>query len=560
MQKTIAVGVTLLLLAAGFSLVIASHQQRETLSGATVAVPRPALPASPAFLTGRSVESPSPPEGREPQSESVGSFTALASSPPPVLSRLQFLLKERSSVMQRLFSARLYTRCGEVEKNTSILYGLLMPIDVDDNSGTGENGNDLRTRFFILPSLSQEDMGWVLAFHVVVEVERLGEEIKDMAVEVALDLTLNLAAYNYGTHTFRLGYVSPEGKELPQRESLTFTVYPYLIYDRGPDFVLEHAPVFSGPASDVEVIARYTGSYGGNVFSHQVTLGFVPAVQATLRFTPEVDRKSMALSLSREAAQSTVLTIAYDGETNDQGMHIAFTIDALPQSMTFSLGYGFDGEGGSLTYQSSQEFNVTLTIRMDRAALMGCMQIAYLPTYLAAEWQYSVLNGYLDVNTSASDTTFIICDSLEDPSIQFSVSNITRSLHLTWSIDQEGYVLMDADQAGPRVDFFWMTGSLHLQSSAHMNADSFRLAWNIAEEGHVELDTNDQFLATFTFNFTVNDNIGLRIGASFLRAQDFSVQWVAWPPAFQTSGDIQFVGDFHLSVMLGGTWYALILS
>jgi len=559
MQKTIAFGVSLLLLAAGLSVVVASVPQHEGFTAATVAVPRSNSP-TPAPVE-RSAELPSSPEDGEPQSTSPVSSPAFASSPPPALSRLQSLLeRERWSVVQRLFSARLYTRCGEVEKNTSILYGLLLPIDVDDDSGTGENGNDLRTRFFILPSLSQEDMGWVLAFHVVVEVERLGEEIKDLAVEVALDLTLNLAAYDYGTHSFRLGYISPEDKELPQRERLTFTVYPYLVYDRGPDFVLEHAPVFSGPASDVDVVARYTGSYGGDVFSHQVTLGFAPAVQATLRFTPQVDRKSIALSLSREAAQGTVLTIAYDGETNDQGMHIAFTIDELPQSMAFSLGYSLNGEGGSIAYDSSQEFNVTLTIRMDRAELMGCMQIAYLPTHLAAEWQYRILNGYLDVNTSASDTTFVICDSLEDPSIRFSVSNITRSLHLTWNIAEEGYVLMDADRAGPRVDFSWITGSLHLQSSARMNADYFRLAWNIAEEGYVNLDTNDQFLATFTFNFTVNDNIGLRIGASFLRAQDFSVQWVVWPPAFQTSGDIQFAGDFHLSVMLGGTWYALVLA
>jgi len=488
-------------------------------------------------------------------------FLASAKNNYPVFLTLQKLFEpSRMPVLQKLFSASLYTRCGEVEKNTSILYGLLLPLDVDDNAGTGQNGNDIRARFYLIPTLEQQNIGWVLGLSLVIDVERLGNEIAHEDIEIALDFSLNLADYDYGTHSFRLGLASHGGKELPQRESITFTVYPYLMYERSPDFVLEHIPLFSETPSDLDIFAQYSGSYGSDMFNHKVTLSFNPAIQVTMHFTPDVDLKGLALSFSRTATTSTVLSIDYNGETNGEDMHIRFAIDTLPSSMSFSLGYGLNGEGGSLFYDASVEFDVTLTIQMERAELMGCMLISQLPTHLAANWKYQILEGFLDVNVSSADTTFTICDDLVNPSTLFQMSNITHSVHLSWGIDQEGFVLVDADHAGPQVYFHWLVDSLRLQSTAEMNTDYLFIAWNLAEEGYVGIDTDDNWVASLTFNFSLGENIGLNISASFLKTEDFLVKWMIWPPGFEINGNIQLVGELFLLIMLGSVWYPLILS
>jgi len=85
--------------------------------------------------------------------------------------------------------------------------------------------------------------------------------MKDKDFEIYLDVRLSLENYDYGTHEFRLGYSSPEGKELPSNERVTFTVYPYLMYDRNPDFILQNTPIFDGEVSDVDVVASYSGSF-----------------------------------------------------------------------------------------------------------------------------------------------------------------------------------------------------------------------------------------------------------------------------------------------------------
>lgn len=546
-----AFGISIILLGMTLSAAINSGQQYASFISHTVSLPEIVQSSTDASTVNRPLIS----------HDTDTKFLAPPKNNYPLFLQLKELFEpNRMPIFQRLVSASLYTRCGEVEKNTSILYGLLLPLDVDDNIDTGQNGNDIRARFYLIPTLEQQNIGWVLGLSLVIDVERLGDEIAHEDIEIALDFSLNLADYGYGTHTFRLGLASQGGKELPQRESITFTVYPYLMYERSPDFVLEHTPVFSEMPSDLDIIAQYSSNYGSDMFSHKVTLSFKPAIQATMHFTPDVDLKGLALSFSRTATASTVLSIDYDGETNGERMSINFAIDALPQSMSFSLGYDLNGEGGSLFYDASAEFDVTLTIEMERAELMGCLLISQLPTYLAANWKYQILEGFLDVNTSSSDTMFTICDDLVNPSILFQVSNITNSIHLSWGIDQEGFMIADADHAGPQVYFHWLVDSLWLQSTAEMNTEYLSIAWNLAEEGYVAIDTDDNWVASLTFNFSVGENIGLNIGASFLKTEDFVVEWAVWPPRFEINGDIQLVGDFFLSIMLGSVWYPLILS
>ena len=468
---------------------------------------------------------------------------------------------KKLNILPKMFDMHIYTKCGDVEKNTSIIYGLLFPIDVDDNSNTGENGKDIKVRFLILPYLSQKNFGWVLSFSIVMDVERLGNEIKDEDFEIYAYFHLSLEDYGYGDHEFRIGYSSPEGKELPRNEILSLTIYPYLMYDKNPDFILQNTPVFDGEESDMDVIARYSGNFGGNTFDHNVAISCQPAIPSTIKFTPDFSISKINTSISRTADKDTTLTLKYNGKINDEEMGVALTIDKIPREMTFSILYnifGPSGENGMIDYESSSEFNVTLTVEVSKIGLMGTMRLEYLPRHFAAEWSGRVYGGYINVSVNSQLTKFIICDDIDNPSVYFSISNITNSANFSWGMDQGGYIELRSGHEGPKTDFYRILGSMRVEMISEMKTDYLFLSWNIDQEGYVTLDTNGNWLNEFSFNFTIDSNVGLLIGASFLKADNFRAEWVIWPPNFQLSGDINFIGNIVFSVMLGGAWYPIL--
>jgi len=334
------------------------------------------------------------------------------------------------------------------------------------------------------------------------------------------------------------------------------------MYDRNPDFILQNTPIFDGEVSDVDVVASYSGSFGGNTFDHSVAVSFQPAVSSTIKFTPDMNLQKINMDISRSAERDTTLTISYSGETNGEGMDLALTIDKIPAEMAFSVSYsifGPSGERGTVDYESSSEFNVTMTVKMGRIGLMGCARVQYLPTHLRAEWTNHIYDGHVNVSTSSSLTEFMVCDDLENPGIYLSVSNITNSANFSWNMDQGGYVKLDAEKEGPKLDFYGIMGSMRAEVISQLKTDYLFISWNIDQQGYVVLDTHGNWLNTFSLNFTLDDNIGLLIGASLLRADNFRTDWVVWPPSFQLSGDLTFVGDMVFSVMVGGTWYSLPL-
>lgn len=468
----------------------------------------------------------------------------------------------RPIVMPKMVQAHIHTECDGVEKNTSVLYGLLSSLDVDNNPDTGQNGKDVKVRFYILPSVSHEDFGYVLALSVVFDVERLGNELNNKDFKIYLDFHLSLENYDYGTHEFQLGYSSPEGKEIPRNEEVTLTVYPYLMYDRNPDFVLRSTPTFDGGANDVDILARYSGSYGGNTFDHKVVISCQPAISSSIKFTPDMSLQKLSVDISRTAEEDTALTIAYSGETNGNGMDISLAIDKIPREMAFSISYnifGASGERGVINYDSSNEFNVTLTVSMGRIGLIGNMQLKYLPKHITAGWDNRIYGGYININVSSSSTSFMICNDIDNPTVYFSISNITNSANFSWGMDQGGYIKLNAEKEGPKVNFYWIMGSMRAEVTSQLKTDYLFISWDIDQEGYVTLDTNGNWLNSFSLNFTLDDNVGLLIGASFIKADNFRAEWVIWPPNFQLSGNMDFIGDIVFSVMIGGTWYSLPL-
>lgn len=462
------------------------------------------------------------------------------------------------SLTPQMIRAHVHTTCAGVEKNVSLLNAVLQPIDVDDNDDTGENGKDIRVRFFPFPDVSQQDGRWVLALSSVLEVERLGTGIEEEDFEIELSMHLSLDAFGYGEHTIQLGYTSREGDAVPEKEQIIFTVAPYVLHDHPPVFAVTHAPRFSGTPSDVNLTAGYDGSFDGNDHHHQVSIQYAPAVEATTMFTPHIDAQRVNFTLSRSASQDTAITLGYEGELNGEGTDLTLAIDALPAAMEFSLGYDLSGDTGTLEYESTKTFNVTLTVNMDRMDVMGSMQVQYLPTWFRATWTPKLYGGHVNVSTDTAKTKLIIADDVEAPSLYFSVTNLSTSTSLSWGIGQEGYLELNTADTGPHVQFGWKKSSIDLEMNAWLRTASLSLDWCIEDEGQVNVDTGGNWMSTYSLNFTVDNHFGLLLVTSLLRADAFTAQWNVWPPSFSTSGSID-LGDINtFMVMLNGDWYEIV--
>ncbi|MBW1933176.1 MAG: hypothetical protein JRI56_09220, partial [Deltaproteobacteria bacterium] len=259
--------------------------------------------------------------------------------------------------------------------------------------------------------------------------------------------------------------------------------------------------------------------------------------------------------------KDTTLTLKYDGNTNGDEMSVALTIDKVPREIAFSIFYsifGSSGDRGIISYESNSEFNVTLTVKVGKIGLAGTMRLEYLPKQFTAGWTNRIYGGHVNVSVSSPLTKFIMCDDIDNPSIYFSISNITNSANFSWGMDQGGYVKLSAEHSGPVADFYWVAGSMRVEMISQLRTNYFFLSWDIDQEGYVSFDTHGNWLNTFSFNFTIDGNVGLLIGASFVKANNFRAEWTIWPPSFQLSGNIDFIGDIVFSVMLGGTWYPIL--
>jgi len=91
---------------------------------------------------------------------------------------------------------------------------------------------------------------------------------------------------------------------------------------------------------------------------------------------------------------------------------------------------------------------------------------------------------------------------------------------------------------------------------ATKKASNFSFSWNLALNGSIAINTNWEWLAEYSMNFTLQ-NFGIYIKANFLRAENYSVEWNSSPPFFNTYGNIDFVGDIDFSIMINGVRYPL---
>ena len=430
------------------------------------------------------------------------------------------------TILDEQIGAFVYTRCNGIEKKIPLLKALFNPIDVDDNESTGEDGKDIKINAYPFPYVQQVNGKWILAVSLVFKIIRLGEEIKDSDFETYVQL-------DFHGQIFRAGLGSEQGKELPKEARIVFTVVPYLMYDKEPEYYLNLEPVFEGNASKVAIFGEYIGK------SHQyMQIDFDPAVTTMIKFSPSMKVEHAGISIQRYSSQETTLKMIYEGKFNAN-----LTIEKIPISMSFNLSVS----EGHFEYEASDEFNISMIIEGKHQA---CARINYLPRHVAID---GGMEGYLNVFTNNRKTELIMADKPNNPNSFIKVSNLTGNITFKWSVGLDGYIGVDGGK-NAFIELNALKGMFDLKATK--KASNFSFSWNLALNGSIAINTNWEWLAEYSMNFTLQ-NFGIYIKANFLRAENYSVEWNTSPPLFNTYGNIDFIGDIDFSIMINGVWYPL---
>ena len=429
-------------------------------------------------------------------------------------------------ILDDQFGAFVYTKCNGIEKKTPILKALLNGIDVDNNPNTGEGGKDVKINAFIFPFVNQQNGKWILAISLVFKIIRLGNEIKDSDFESYVQLNLQ-------GDTYRVGMGSSYGQAIPKEARIVFTIVPYLMYNREPEYYLNLEPVFEGNPSNVSIFGEYIGK------THQyIQLDFKPAVTTIIKFAPSVKIGHAGISIERDASQETTLRMIYKGKFNAN-----LTIEDVPMLMSFNLSISQN----HFEYNSNDEFNVSMIVEGNHEA---CALIKYLPRHIAID---GGVNGYVSVYINNRKTELILSNRIENPTTFLKVSNLTGNISFAWKIGLNGSIAIDGGK-NASMELYALDGIFDLKGIK--KAEHFMFSWNLSVNGSIAIDTNWEWLASYSLRFILG-NFGIEINASFIRADGYILQWTPSLPVFNSSGSIDFIGDIDFSIMINGIWYHL---
>ncbi|MCD6481436.1 MAG: hypothetical protein J7L31_04100 [Thermoplasmata archaeon] len=429
----------------------------------------------------------------------------------------------------------IHTVYNGIEKDTPVLQSIFSGIDVDNNPDTGVNGNDIKVSIIPLPLLQSTDVGMVLSISLALKVIRLGDEIKNGEFEISFGGVI------MGEHNFRIGYYSAENEEIPKEVREVVTVVPYLFYDHDPEFYINMEPVFEGGVENVSAILEYSNAAVGE---HRVMIDYFPAQNTMIKVTPHIELSRFGISIERNAPQEETLRLRYEMNGN---AFVNLTIEDIPERMAFTVGFSEN----YFEYDADDEFNVTMIIGSNMGFIT---RIEYLPRHLAVSFNQ---NGYLDINVDERKTKFIVANALVDPTLSFSVTNLSGECIVRWSMESIGYLTIDGF-AGVKAEIKAEMENAYFDYYAEIKAEHFELNWSMSIPGYISMDTNWEWLASYHFNYTYQDTFGVVIESSMMRARDYTVGWQSSFPFFSIDGDIEFMGDFVFKIMLDGTWYNVI--
>ncbi|HEC81962.1 MAG TPA: hypothetical protein ENI42_06025 [Thermoplasmatales archaeon] len=467
----------------------------------------------------------------------------------PSTARLIGRLSERLVSSSNLFGAVVHTECDGVEVSKQLRWNVYEGFNVDNDNGTGVNGMDVEVKYIVFPWVEFEpDFAVGMIFSL--SVNRLGEEVKNKNLTVSLDATV-------GGTKVEVGYWSPNESGNVVPDSVTLTFMPLYYPLEGLGFRLALLPNYSSGVENKTLVLF--ADYKRSEVERRYSIRFDPAVETQVEFKPTKSEGKWRYTFIRFSEIETLVTTVVKNVVGSSEKETTLVIDKLPEEMSFYLQTTpFTSEGGMFLYESTNTFNVNLQVVSSDVGVCRYITLLNTPRRLEAKWVPNRLNGSYSLSVESNNTRFMLRDSVFDPSVNLTVSNLHDvDLRAFWNLSQPGNFTLTKSR-GLVADLSFKLGDWHADVNTRLTSERLFLSWYLNVSGYMFVDT-DWEPATTTEVEISSEDLGFRVSAETLKAEDFLIQWVLWPPEdwdLSWSGEIDFV-DLSIDIFSEGSWYHL---
>lgn len=448
-----------------------------------------------------------------------------------------------------LLFGKVKTTCGAVDKITDVNFALYNNIDVDDDPVTGENGNDIRVQYLLLPWIEFDPVLLVGAIFTV-SVERIGDEIKNEDFNISMELA---------NGDIDLGFFSPSisGNEIPDFTRISF-MFLFNPFERTSGFAFYMNPEYVVGNEDKKLL--YFANYKSDEnLMDSFSFEFDPPMETQLNVIRTKTDGRWSYSFQRESSIESKVTASYRRVDAGEVKEVTFSVDKIPVDFSFELELTpFREGGGSFIYESDETYDVELVINTDQLGVCEYATLLNTPRKLVAEWVPTIRNGYYSVYVESGGTDFILKDSLIDPVVNLTVLNVTNiNIVSFWNLSNPGDFIVEKN-LDVDIDLNFVLGEWTASLGAVKTSNVISTSWFIDFSGYLMIDTDD--ISSNKLDILIkNEDLAFYSKGEFFKADDFNIIWTLWPPAewnLEVNGKINFL-TLTIYVYFNGAWHLL---
>jgi len=460
----------------------------------------------------------------------------------------QFFRPSEENPILSFLTSTIQTRCGSVDKTSTITFGLQNNIDIDDNQQTGIDGADIQVQYFLLPWITLDpeiSVGVILSLRI----ERIGDEIKNQPFSLSSSISNGILT---------LGYQSPEGEDNLIPESMQLSAYAFIKPEsntNGLTFFMN--PTYETPSSPQE-LSLFSTYVQDNISSSYEFL-FEPATEKQITIESTRQRNELQFSFLKDVGPPTMLKTMVKRTIDDELIQTNFTIDPLPSDVTFSLALTpFRQGGGKIEYNAENDYDTSILIESNNIGICKYVQIQKIPKQFFVEWDPSKEEGFYHLDIDAEGTDISLLDRLDNPSINLSIHGIEDvSFTAFWNFTNPGDFTV-VKNTSFHIDLDFVIDVWEARIDAEPTAENIKITWLTDVSGYLTYDTDWAPLQGIDLLIKGSD-LGIRMQGEFVKAEDWMIEWTLWPPVewnLDTSGEIEF-SSIIIDLFVEGAWLRL---
>jgi len=448
-----------------------------------------------------------------------------------------------------LFTSTIHTECGGIKKSTDITFGAFNDINVDNDEGTGENGNDVRVQYLLLPWIEFEPV-ITIGFLFTVSIERIGEEIKDRDFNITMEFV---------DGAINVGFWSPSetGNEIPNSTRISF-MFLFNPFEKISGFRFYINPEYSTGAEDKKIVLF--ADYNAEGMQRSFSFEYDPPIETQITVRSTREQGQWQYDFNRKSSLDSKVTARFKTSQGENEKETIFSIDKLPVDLSFSLELTpFGEDGGQFIYESIEMYDIELMVTTSELGVCRYATIRNTPTKIFAEWTPTLMDGSYSISIESDGTDFILKNAITDPTINLTVNNIENiDISASWNLTNPGDFTV-AKNSELDIDLEFKIGEWNTKLDVQPSANYISTSWLIDVSGYLTIDTDRQPLNTINLLIKGGDLGFHTIGETF-EAEDFSLSWTLWPPEeldLDINGFIDFAEIAIDIYLLGWGWLRL---